>query len=297
MGLELSLTKLRWIVFSCMVILSNASHGYAVKTDGAVLQVQGLERDAAFASSQASVGQLVGDFTLLNREGHAVRLSQYRGKPLLISFIYTGCMDVCPASTRNLQNALTEGRKVFGVDQFNVVSIGFNQPDDSPQAMKAFAAKFRIDQANWEFLSPHKDQVKALTQAFGFSYLPTPAGFDHIAQLTVLDASGRVYRQIYGDSFSADAMVQPIKQLLSNAPIAEEVSFKNLIERVRILCTVYDPVSGSYRFQYGLLLEVAGGVTFALTILWFFIQEWRLRRRKNLKHTDPAQTHAVKVTV
>jgi len=272
----------------------NLSSGHEVLAAGSVIKVAGLERQAAFATSQAVIGDVIGEFTLINRQDQPIRLSQYRGKPLLVSFIYTGCMDVCPASTRNLQNALAEGIKVFGEGQFNVISIGFNQPDDSPQAMKAFAAKFRIDHPDWEFLSPHKDQVKALTQALGFTYLATPAGFDHIAQLTLLDASGRVYRQIYGDNFSADAMVQPVKQLLSNSPVAEEVSFKSLIDRVRILCTVYDPVSGSYRFQYGLLLEVAGGVTFALTMLWFFLEEWRSRRRKKLKHIEIAQAHAVK---
>jgi len=70
-----------------------------------------------------------------------------------------------------------------------------------------------------------------------------------------------------------------------------------LIDRVRILCTVYDPVSGSYRFQYGLLLEVAGGVTFALTMLWFFLEEWRSRRKKKQKYIEITQTRAVKAPV
>ena len=56
-------------------------------------------------------------------------------------------------------------------------------------------------------------------------------------------------------------------------PIAE------LVERVRILCTVYDPVTGKYRYNYGLILEIAGGVTFAISMIWFFAIEWRNRRR------------------
>ena len=292
-------TSIGWRLLCLIACFStvNLSSGHEVLAAGSVIKVAGLERQAAFAISQAVIGDFIGEFTLINRQDQPIRLSQYQGKPLLVSFIYTGCMEVCPASTRNLQNALEEGLKVFGEGQFKVVSIGFNQPDDSPQALKAFAAKFRINHPDWEFLSPHKDHVKPLTQAFGFSYLATPAGFDHIAQLTLLDASGRVYRQIYGDNFSADMVVQPVKQLLSNSPVAEEVSFKNLIDRVRILCTVYDPVSGSYRFQYGLLLEVAGGVTFALTMLWFFLEEWRSRRQKKRKYIEITQTRAVKAPV
>lgn len=271
----------------------NLSSGHEVVTADSVIKVAGLEREAAFAASQAVIGDVIGEFTLLNREGQPVRLSQYRGKPLLVSFIYTGCMQVCPATTRHLQNALASAQQVFGDRQFNVISIGFNQPDDSPQAMKAFAAQFHIDQSGWDFLSPHADKVKSLTQAFGFSYRATPAGFDHMAQLTLLDANGRVYRQIYGDNFASDAVVEPIKQLLNNSPVSETVSFNGLIDRVRILCTVYDQVTGNYRFQYGLLLEVGGGLTFAIAVLWFFFTEWRTRRRQR-KHAPSALAHAVK---
>ena len=53
----------------------------------------------------------------------------------------------------------------------------------------------------------------------------------------------------------------------------------DLIERVRILCTVYDPKTGKYRVDYRILIEVAGGVTFALAMLWFFLAEWWARRK------------------
>jgi len=271
------------------------SSGHEVFAAGSVVKVAGLEREAAFAASQSVIGQIAGEFTLLNREGQPVRLSQYKGKPLLVSFIYTGCMQVCPATTRQLQNAMSTAQQVFGNGQFNVISIGFNQPDDSPQAMKAFAAQFGITHSDWEFLSPHAHNVKALTQAFGFSYHATPAGFDHMAQLTLLDANGLIYRQIYGDNFSPDAVIEPIKQLLNNSPVVEQLSLTGLIDRVRILCTVYDPVTGNYRFQYGLLLEVGGGLAFALSVLWFFFSEWRtLRRKRNPRFLE--KTQAVQVS-
>ena len=46
--------------------------------------------------------------------------------------------------------------------------------------MRAFAAQHRIDEPNWDFLSPPPATVDALTRDFGFSYLATPAGFDHV---------------------------------------------------------------------------------------------------------------------
>jgi protein SCO1/2 len=238
-----------------------------------------LDQAAALRASQAVLGNTIGDFTLLDREGRPIRLSRYRGKPLLVSFIYTGCFQVCPLSTRSLQSALEAGRGVFGTSQFNVVSIGFNQPVDSPQAMKAFARQHRIDAPNWDFLSPPAAIVDALTREFGFSYLATPAGFDHVLQATLLDAEGRIYRQIYGDQLNAASIGEPLAQLLRNSPAPQQFRLEDLIDRVRVLCTEFDPATGKVRIKYGLLLEVAGGVTFALAMLWFLFAEWRLRRR------------------
>ncbi len=237
----------------------------------------GLDQTAALRTSQAAVGHVVKDFTLLNREGKPVRLSSYRGKPLLVSFIYTACFQICPLTTRSLQTAVEAGRDVFGTDQYNIVSIGFNQPGDTPEALKAFARQHRISQPNWEFLSPHASIVESLAHEFGFSYAATPAGFDHVLQVTLLDADGRIYRQIYGEELNADSLGEPMKQLMRNAPVAQQLKLDDLIERVRILCTVYDPRTGKYRVDYRILIEVAGFVTFILALLWFFLAEWRAR--------------------
>ena len=234
---------------------------------------------AALTASQAAVGQPVPDYTLLDREGRPVRLSSYRGKPLLVSFIYTGCFQVCPTTTRALQSALKAAQEGFGSNRFNVISIGFNQPADSPQALKSFAAQNGINYPNWEFLSPHAAIVADLTRSFGFSHVATAAGFDHILQATLVDAQGRIYRQIYGESYSGDTLGEPLKQLITNAPVADNVDFAAILERVRILCTVYDPVSGEYRVNNGLFLEIAGFMTFLISLIWFFLLEWRTRRK------------------
>ncbi len=246
-------------------------------------QVQGLDQKTALRLSQSVVGHPISDFTLLNREGKPVRLSSYRGKPLLVSFIYTGCFQVCPLTTRSLQRAVEAGRVAFGTRQFNVVSIGFNQPADSPSSLKAFALQHRIDQPNWDFLSPSASTVEPLMREFGFSQVATPAGFDHVLQVTLVDANGRIYRQIYGEELSAGAVGEPLRELLNQVPAAQQTSVDDLIDRVRILCTIYDPTTGKYQVKYGLLIEVAGGITFALAMFWFFAAEWLNRRRARRK--------------
>ncbi|MEK7437799.1 MAG: SCO family protein [Pseudomonadota bacterium] len=238
-----------------------------------------LDQATALRASQAVVGRAIGDYTLLDREGRSVRLSSYRGKPLLVSFIYTGCFQICPTTTRALQLAASVARDALGAGRFNVISIGFNQPADTPQALKSFAAQYGINSPNWEFLSPPAAIVPDLARDFGFGFVATAAGFDHLLQVSVVDAEGRIYRQIYGENYSADFLTEPLRQLIAGTPVADATSFSEIFEQVRILCSVYDPRTGKYRVSYAIVLELAGGATFLLWVLWFFLNEWWTRRR------------------
>lgn len=237
-----------------------------------------IDIDEAIAFSRARVGSVPEDFVLQDREGRTVSLSSYRGKPLIVNFVFTGCFQVCPTSTRDLQGAVRAMRDRFGPNQFNVLSIGFNQPQDSPTAMKMFAAQLRIREPNWEFLSPREQDVPALTEAFGFRFRPSPAGFDHTVQVSLLDAQGVIRSQVYGD-FSAEILGEPIRRLLRGMLLTDTHTAADFVERVRIFCSVYDPTTGKYKADYTLLLQVAGGVTFFIAMVWFGIAEWWSQRR------------------
>lgn len=273
----------------CFVLLQLVSASlFAVQGDGrlssrplnpaAAPNVPVLDEQKALKLSQSVVNQPVGDFILLDRDEKPVSLASYRGKPLLVSFIYTGCFEVCPTTTKNLQKAVTNTVAVLGADRFNVISIGFNQPFDTPSAMKAFAAQNGIVFPNWKFLSPAMAIVDNLTNRFGFSYVATPAGFDHIVQVTLVDADGKIYRQIYGEPLSADMLVEPLKQLITGAPVAQTRAVADILDRVRILCSVYDPKTGQYRFNYSLVFEIAGFITFFAYVVWFLLKEMRKRK-------------------
>lgn len=237
-----------------------------------------LDEKAALAKSQQAIGNVVKDFALVNREGNPVRLADYRGKPTLVSFMYTGCFQVCPTTTKNLQKAVEGLVNKVGADRFNIVSIGFNQPFDSPAAMKSFALQQGIRLPNWDFLSPAEALVPELTRDFGFSYVQTLAGFDHLNQVTIVDARGTIVRQVYGESFTPEMLAEPLKELLGGATLpTPTVAVEDLIDKVRILCSVYDPTTGKYRVSYGVIMEIAGAATF---ILWLIIFYWRERRHR-----------------
>src|SRR5574337_1273336 len=141
----------RSLLISSVVPAARAAESAADAAPGTLPK---LDEAAALRAGQAAIGRTIGEYTLLDRQGRPVRLSAYRGKPLLVSFIYTGCFQVCPASTRLLLEAVKGLDRRFGPQRYQVVSIGFNQPFDSPTAMRAFAAEQRVERPNWEFLSP-----------------------------------------------------------------------------------------------------------------------------------------------
>jgi len=242
--------------------------------------VPALDEREALRLATAAVGQRIPDVALRDRQGRPVRLSQFhQGKPLLVSFIYTGCFQVCPTQTRALLEAVRGLEKRVGESQFNIVSIGFNQPFDGPDEMRAFATQHRIQHANWEFLSPARESVAPLTRGFGFSYVATPAGFDHVLGVTVVDAAGRIHAQVLGNRLRADQLGEPLRQLLLDAPLPAQDRLAAVVERVRILCTVYDPDTGTYRYDVKLILELVGGALFFVTVLSYLGLEWFRQRR------------------
>jgi protein SCO1/2 len=263
----------------CVAVPGAAAEGAAPYAAIAPALTPALERAAAIRSSQAAVGRVIGDYVLRDREGRAVRLSSYLGKPLLVSFIYTGCFQVCPTTTRVLQKAVSVAQSALGEGRFHVISIGFNQPADSPQALKSFATQYGITLPNWEFLSPPAAIMPSLAHDFGFEFVATAAGFDHLLQVSVVDAAGRIYRQVYGDAYSEESLVEPLRQLITGTPNVDSGGLSGILDQVRILCSVYDPRTGQYRLSYGLVLEIAGGATFLVSIIWFFFNEWIVRRR------------------
>ena len=272
----LSLLRIRHALATCAAGLMLALPAMASSSNTTDL---GLDREAALRTSQAAIGRKVGDHILLNREGVPTSLASYRGKPLLVSFIYTGCFQVCPTTTRSLQESVEGLLKSVGPNQFNVVSIGYNQPADSPQALKSFATQYGIRQPNWEFLSPPAALVPDLARDFGFVFQASPAGFDHVLQVSILDGEGRIVRQVYGEGVVPSELGEPLKMLLAGQPVESNELIEHLVDRVRILCTVFDPKTGTYKVDYTLPIQIAGGVTFFVLMLIFFINEWRSSRK------------------
>lgn len=222
-----------------------------------------FDREAAVAYSQGAIGRRLGDYAFVDSTQSPVQLAQFRGKPLVVNLVFTACAESCPIIVQTLYRAVEVAQEAFGPDSFAVITIGFDSRNDTPARMRAFARGQGVDLPNWRFLSGDAATLESLIEELGFIYFPSPRGFDHLAQTTVIDAQGQVYRQIYGDSFEPPALVESLKSLA----LAQDRSITDLtglIERVRLFCTFYDPKRDRYRVDYSIVVGIAvGGLSLA----------------------------------
>lgn len=233
-----------------------------------------LDRDEALRTSQAAIGRRLSDHRLVDRNGRTVRFSDYRGRPLVVNLIYTSCYHSCSVSTRYLGEIVDVAREALGETAFSVATIGFDSANDRPGRMAVYAARQGIDAPGWSFLSGDAGTLQALVDELGFTYAASPKGFDHMAQVTVVDGNGEVYRQVYGDRFEPPALVEPLKELVWGLD-AGTGTLERWVDNVRLFCTIYDPSTGRYRFDYSIFVAIIIGTLCLAAIAVFLVRAWR----------------------
>ncbi|MBZ0073130.1 MAG: SCO family protein [Thiohalobacteraceae bacterium] len=236
-----------------------------------------FDGDAAYALSQAAVGRLVGDYRFTTADGREVRLADLRGRPVVVSLVYSSCYQICSMTTRSLAKTVRAGRAVLGDDSFAVLTIGFDTPVDTPSAMATFAIEQGVRESDWQFVSGDAATVAALTRDLGFTYQRSPNGFDHLLQTTILDADGRVHRQVYGDVIDAPWLIEPLKRLVFGTT-SEDGVLTQISNRVRMYCVTYDPATGAYRYDYSIYIGMTIGGLIIVAIAAFLIHEARRAR-------------------
>ena len=242
--------------------------------DGSYSEEQALE------ISRAVLGRELARLDFTDSFGTPVNLGSYVGKPLLISLIFTSCHHVCPTLTRHLKTAVDAAREALGHDSFRVVTIGFDTANDTPARMRDFARKQGINDPDWAFLSGSPETVQELTDNIGFIFFPTARGFDHMTQVTIIDRQGVIYEQVYGGAFELPWLVEPLKDLVLNRPQSAHSFVSGVVDKVRLFCTVYDPNTGRYRFDYSLFVQIAIGALVVLGVITYLLVEIRRARRR-----------------
>ncbi|RUM95188.1 SCO family protein [Pseudaminobacter arsenicus] len=240
---------------------------------GRVDPTEALER------SEAAIGGATSDHRLLRSDGSMMMLSDLRGRPLVVSLIYTSCSAVCPTATETLKVSVAKARKALGGEAFQVLTLGFDARNDTPQRMRAFAIDHSVNgDPLWHVASATPAVLNALLDEVGFSYAGAAGGFEHVTQTTILDRDGHVYRQVYGDDFPLPVFIEPLKELVFGTTAAAFTP-QALADRLRFLCTVYDPKSGRYRTDYGLYMGMGAGALSLVLMAWVIVRLWLANRR------------------
>jgi len=181
-------------------------------------------------------------------------------------------------TSQNLSRVVQIARVALGHDSFNVATIGFDSQIDTPERMKHFSKEQRLANINnWYFLSIDEKNRDQLIKDLGFIYFPSPRGFDHVVQATVIDEELKVYRQVYGETFETPLLVEPLKDLIfgekKQQPLLEE-----LVNKVRFFCTTYDPSTDQYHFDYSIFVGMFIGGAIILLGIIFLVKEFRKKR-------------------
>jgi protein SCO1/2 len=284
---SISTLRLLIVILGCLPMLTLAAlqtiKTDEQQTDGVAIQAE-FDYKTALKTSQEAIGNILGDYAVSEAYDRMHSLAEFRGKPLVISLVYTACYEICPMTTRHLAEVVNKARKALGIDSFNAAVIGFDSRMDTPEAMRLFAVKQGIDDdPAWHLLSVKPDIVPALAEDLGFNYYPSSRGFDHIIQVSVIDSDGKLYRQVYGQAFSTPLLIEPLKDLVLGEPKPNQSMTDVLVNKVRFFCTTYDPVRDGYYFDYSLFVGMLIGGLIILSGIAFIARE-AFRRKLPGKH-------------
>ncbi len=238
-----------------------------------------FDPDMAMAKSKSAVGNSVGGIRLIDPSGQQVDLSDFGGRPLIINMVYTSCAHFCGVLSRNLMESVESANRVLGKNAYTVLSVGFDTKVDTPARMRQWGKSQGISYPNWRLLAGDALAVRKLADALGFTWASSPIGFDHLAQTTIIDAAGRVAYQVYGSDFDPPILVEPLKRIALGERLAL-AGLDGLVNRVRLFCTIYDPKTGRYTFDYSILLSIAIGMLILGTLGTIVARAWLREHRR-----------------
>ncbi len=230
---------------------------------GAVAAPQMDDREA-LRFSQAAIGRTLGGYEFTTSTGGPLTLEQLRGRPVVLSLVYTSCYHVCSGLTLRLRETVKVAHDALGEGSFAAVTVGFDTPNDTPDRMRQYARERGANLADWHFVSADAATIERLARDVGFTYFASTKGFDHITQTTIIDGAGRVVLQVYGEDFAPPLVVEPLKKLVWGVNL-DRGTLEGLVNTVKLFCTIYDPSSGRYRFDYSLIVNIlAGGLALGI---------------------------------
>jgi protein SCO1 len=166
----------------------------------------------------------VPDFALLNQDGKRVHLGQYRGKAVLLTFIYTRCplADYCPLMTHNfaqIEKGLAKTPDVYA--KTHLLSISFDPTYDTPEVLRKYASAFVDEQKkppfdHWEFASILEPERPEITRFFNLFLSDAGGQVTHSLSTNIIDPDGHVYRSYYDNDWKPADVLNDLTALVAD---------------------------------------------------------------------------------
>jgi protein SCO1 len=156
------------------------------------------------------VGDAVADYRFTNQLGHPLRLGQFKGQALGLTFIFTRCPypNFCPRMSSHFRDACRQLSALpNGPGNWHLLSISFDPDYDTPAVLKAYGERYAADPARWDFATGAMIDVDAIMEQAGMVFAPEGSFFQHNVRTVVIDAQGRVQRIFAGNDWAVDDFV------------------------------------------------------------------------------------------
>ena len=198
------------------VLVVDKGHSYAESIH--LRQYQSMEQEALRARRleilqgtgdlpSLKLGQPVPDFTLTDQSGQRVSLSQFAGKVVALTFIYTSCPlpDYCFRLSNNFGRISKRFSARMGRDLF-LLSITFDPAHDQPAVLAKYGATWKADPKSWHFLTGALPEVKEVCHRFGLNFWQDEGLLTHSLRTIVIDRQGKLAANFEGNEFTAEQL-------------------------------------------------------------------------------------------
>lgn len=174
-----------------------------------------LTQDTAMRGKGAyrEIGETAPDFTLFDQEGHAVAMSRFRGKQVMLNFIFTRCplANMCPAATTRMI-ALQKAARAAGIANLEIISISFDPANDTPGVLKEYAEARGIDTTNFTLLTGPDAAVRHLLAQMGIIREFEGETIKHTLATLLINAQGQIVHRVDGSQWQVDDFVSRMRK-------------------------------------------------------------------------------------
>ncbi len=174
-----------------------------------------LEQDTVMRGKGAyrEIGENLPDFTLLDQEGRTVSASRFRGKQVVLNFIFTRCpvANMCPAATLRMME-LQKAARAAGVANFELVSISLDPEYDTPGVLKEYAEVRGIDTSNFSFLTGPDAAVRQLLAQLGVIREFAGPTIKHTLATVLINEQGRISFRVDGGTWLVEDFIRHLRK-------------------------------------------------------------------------------------